>query len=76
MKVTKLDDGLAVGIPADVAQALGLKEGDSVTFQMLDDGRTASLRKRSREEIVEMIKSMARPLPPDWKFSRDEANER
>jgi hypothetical protein len=31
---------------------------------------------RSRERALALIRSLRKPLPPDWKFYRDEANAR
>ena len=75
MRVTRIEDGLAVRIPADVVRTLGLKEGDEVDLQRLDD-ETLAIRKLSREEAVDAIKRLARPFPQDYRFDREDANAR
>lgn len=76
MKVAKWGNSLAVRIPKDVAEALGLKEGDEVELRP-GDGRGVTVERRlSPSEIIKRIEKMAKPLPPGWKFDREEANAR
>lgn len=77
MQVAKWGNSLAVRIPADVARKLGLKEGDSVEIRALENGELAIVTEQQRREAaVERIRAMARPLPADWKMTRDEMNRR
>jgi antitoxin MazE len=77
MQVAKWGNSLAVRIPADVARALGIKEGDDIDLCALDDDKIAVITERQRRmAIIARIRSMARPLPPDYKFDREEANAR
>ena len=77
MQVSRWGNSLAVRIPADVARALGLKEGDDVELCALDNGAVAVISERQqREAALERLKQLAVEFPPDYKFDRDEANAR
>ncbi|MBB3389260.1 antitoxin MazE [Rhizobium sp. BK275] len=76
MQVAKWGNSLAVRIPAKVADALGLKEGDDVVVRIAEDNAFEIKRDDSRERALERIRRFRRKLPPDWKFDRDEANAR
>lgn len=71
MKVEKLGDKLAVVIPADVAETLGLHEGDSVEVRRSDEPAPMT-----RAEAMAAMRALSRPLPPGYKFDREEANAR
>lgn len=78
MKIAKWGNSLAVRIPADVVRALGLKEGDPVELKAVEPGVLEIARedRERRKKAMETIKRLARPLPPDYKFDREEANSR
>ena len=76
MLVTRWDDGLAVRIPEDVVRTLGLKEGDEIDLQRIDDAGKLAVRKLTAAEAAETIRRLARPLPKDYKFDREDANAR
>lgn len=74
LKIAKWGNSLAVRLPADMVRDLDLKEGDLVERDVLALKR--ALPKLSREEALERMKAMALPLPPGYKFDREEANAR
>nr|WP_295373407.1 AbrB/MazE/SpoVT family DNA-binding domain-containing protein [uncultured Sphingosinicella sp.] len=76
MRVAKWGNSLAVRIPKDVAEALGLKEGDEVELAPGEPGVIGLSRRLSRPELIQRIRDMARPLPEGYKFDREEANAR
>jgi antitoxin MazE len=76
MKVAKWGNSLAIRIPKDVVKALGLQDGDEVELRPGDGSELMIERKLSPSEIIERIAKMAKPIPPGWKFDRDEANAR
>lgn len=76
MRVAKWGNSLAIRIPKNVADALGLKEGQQVEVEQADNGVIRIARTPSRAELIDRIRQMAKPLPPGWKFDRDEANAR
>ena len=76
MQVSKWDNSLAIRLPASVVEALKLKEGDEVEVRVAGERAFDVALDRSREQALERIKALAKPLPPDWKFDRDEINSR
>jgi antitoxin MazE len=76
MQVAKWGNSLAVRIPAAVADALALKEGDDVEIHVAGDrvfelGKTPTL-----EERLVRLRRLRRPMPEGFHFDRTEANER
>lgn len=76
MQVGKWGNSLAVRLPAAVVEALQLKEGDEIEIEVAGERRFQVARDLTRKEAIASLKALARPLPPGWRFSRDEANER
>ena len=76
MQVGKWGNSLAVRLPAAVVEALGLKEGDEIQIEVAGERTFRVERDRTREEALARLRSLAWKLPPGFKFSRDEANER
>ena len=75
MKVAKWGNSLAVRIPADMAEALDIKEGDDIRFSVAS-GKLTMDTKLSREELIRRMDALRRPMPAGFKFDRDEANAR
>jgi antitoxin MazE len=75
-KVARWGNSLAVRLPRKVVDELGLREGDEVQLAAAGASTLAVSRDRSREEALERIKALRWPLPPGYKFDRDEANAR
>ena len=76
MKVAKWGNSLAVRLPRPVVEALNLKEGDEVQIEAAGVKRLEVARDARREEALARIRAMRVPLPPDYKFDRQEANAR
>ena len=76
MQVGKWGNSLAVRLPAAVVEILDLKEGDDVEIEIAGERTLRVGRDRKREEALERLRALAWKLPPGFKFSRDEANER
>jgi antitoxin MazE len=76
MQVSKWGNSLAIRIPSSVVDALDLKEGDDVTVRVARDAAFEIVKGDARAEALERIKTFKLKLPPDWKFDREEANER
>lgn len=77
MKVAKWGNSLAIRIPADVAQALGIKEGDDISLcDLTDEQYGVIIDQRLRKAAVERLRSFAGKMPADFKFDREEANAR
>lgn len=77
MKVAKWGNSLAVRIPASVAEALELKEGDDVQVHVAEQGRAFEVEKKltPHDALVALRKYRGR-MPADFKFNRDELYER
>jgi antitoxin MazE len=76
MKVAKWGNSLAVRLPTAVVDMLELKDGDQVEITIAGKRNLEVERKMTREEALAIIRSLQRPLPPGYKFDRQEANER
>ncbi|MCU6455821.1 hypothetical protein LPN01_17210 [Sphingomonas sp. A2-49] len=75
MKLTRTPDGYVVQVPADVAAALGLRDGDDVELSKASV-TTVAVSPADRDSAIARMRALARPLPPDYKFDREEANAR
>jgi antitoxin MazE len=76
MNVSKWGNSLAVRLPASVVDALKLKEGDEIEIGIAGTREFKVSRDNSRERAIETIRRLSRPLPPGFKFDREEINER
>jgi antitoxin MazE len=76
MQVAKWGNSLAVRLPATVVEALKLKEGDEIEIHIAGTRSFGIGRDRSRENALDRIRALRKPLPPGWKFDREEANRR
>jgi antitoxin MazE len=76
MQVAKWGNSLAVRLPKAVVDALALKVGDDIDIVLTEARRFEVGRSRRREEALARLRALQRPLPEDFRFSRDEANER
>jgi antitoxin MazE len=76
MKVAKWGNSLAVRLPADIVEALGIKEGDEIALVPGKSG-LAVTRIPDRLELLREFREKYRGMrPADYKFSREEANAR
>jgi antitoxin MazE len=77
MHVSKWGNSLAVRLPAELVGKMGVKDGDEVDVKLSHDGQTLEIsRKLTLDERFERIRHLAGRMPADFKFDRDEANER
>src|SRR5262245_37572694 len=76
MQVSKWGNSLAVRLPAVVVEALGLKEGDEIEISIAGKRDFKVARDRSKERALEQLRQMKWSFPPDFKFNREEINER
>jgi antitoxin MazE len=76
MQVSKWGNSLAIRLPAVVVETLELKEGDQIEISVAGARSFEIGRDRSRQKALNRIRKLRRPLPPGFKFSRLEANER
>jgi antitoxin MazE len=76
MQVARWGNSLAIRIPSAVSEALALKEGDDVEIRIADDRTFLIARDERKPQALARIRRLRKPLPPGWRFDRDEANER
>ena len=76
MKIRKTEGGLAVELPANVIEDLGLKEGDDVNVRLAGLHKIEIEKPLTREEAIELLRASRTPLPQDYKFNREELHER
>jgi antitoxin MazE len=75
MQVSRWGKSLAVRLPKAIVERLGLKPGDEVEIVAADAGRITIARDSRRKAVIRM-RTRALALPEDYRFDRDEANER
>jgi len=76
MNVSKWGNSLAIRLPATVVDALELKEGDQIEIGIAGPREFTVARDQSREKAMETIRRLAWSFPKDFKFDREEINER
>jgi antitoxin MazE len=76
MKLSKWGNSFAIRLPAGMIQEANLKEGDDLKVRVVGDLELEISRDAARREALEVIRRLRRPLPPGYKFDREEANER
>lgn len=76
MRVAKWGNSLAVRLPSAVVEALELKDGDEIEIRIAGDRVFEVARDERRERALDRIRALRRPLPPGWRFYRDDANAR
>lgn len=76
MKLTRTLDGYVVLVPDDVVRSLGLKDGDSVELRPRPAIVSRQIDQATRKDALAAMERLSRPLPPGYKFDREEANAR
>jgi antitoxin MazE len=76
MKLAKWGNSLAVRIPAEVVAKLGIAPNEEVEIKVTGENSFEVRRDRRRQEAIEAIRKLARPLPPGYKLNREEIYDR
>ncbi len=76
MLVSKWGNSLAVRLPRSLVEALHLEAGDKVEIEEAGDGRFILRRDDSAARFREGLRDLRIALPTDYRFDRDDANER
>jgi antitoxin MazE len=76
MKLAKWGNSLAVRIPAEVVAKLGIAPNEEVEIKVTGEHSFEVARDRRRLEAIEAIRRLAVPLPPGYKFNREELHDR
>jgi antitoxin MazE len=76
MQVSKWGNSLAVRLPAAVVEALGLKEGDEIEISVAGKREFRVARDSSKQRALDQLRQMKWSFPADFRFDREEINER
>ena len=77
MMVSKWGNSLAVRLPKKLVDELGLKEGDELNVVAAKNGALeVETKEAQRQRALDRLAKLNWTLPEDYKFDRDEANER
>jgi antitoxin MazE len=76
MQVAKWGNSLAVRIPAGVAKALDLKEGDEIEISVAGARDFEIARKPDTRTLLAKLRKHRGLIPADFRFDRLEAHER
>ena len=76
MKVARWGNSLAIRLPASVVENLELKEGDEIEVSLAGKREFGIRRKLTLDETIAELRKFRGLMPKDFKFDRDEANER
>lgn len=76
MKLAKWGNSLALRIPSEVVARMRLLPGEEVQLRVDSEDEFQVCRDHSRQEAIEALSRLAKPLPSGYKFNRDEFHER
>lgn len=76
MQVSKWGDSLAVRLPKALVDKMGLRPGDELNIVDVVERTLVVEKENRRKAAVENMRARKWTLPADYKFDRDEANER
>jgi antitoxin MazE len=72
MKLAKWGNSLALRIPADVVEKLGLKADEEADVRVTGENSFEVVRNLRRQQAIEKMRAMRFVLPEGYKFDRDE----
>jgi antitoxin MazE len=76
MQVSKWGNSLAVRLPKALVDELGLVPGDELKVVKASNAEIVVEKVDKRAEFLKAVEQFRFSLPEDYKFNRDEANER
>jgi antitoxin MazE len=76
MKLAKWGNSLAVRIPAEVVEKLGISPKEEVEIRITGENSFEVARDHRRRDAIEAIRRLAVPLPEGYKFNREELYDR
>jgi antitoxin MazE len=76
VRVSKWGNSLAVRLPKALVEKMGLRAGDEINIVDVAERTLVVQKEDRRKAALERPVSLNWTLPPDYKFDRDEANER
>jgi antitoxin MazE len=76
MRVFKWGNSLAIRLPSRVVEALELRVGDDIEVRMAESRVFDVTKKQDAGELLKRLRKFRGKLPADFRFDRDDANER
>ncbi len=76
MQISKWGNSLAIRIPISVIKALELKEGDDIEVLVAGEREFQLKKKPDHQALLKRLRKFRGKLPVDFKFEREDANER
>jgi antitoxin MazE len=76
MQVSKWGNSLAVRLPKSLVEKMGLRAGDEINIVDVVERTLVVQKEDRRKAALERLAFLDWTLPPDYKFDRDEVNER
>jgi antitoxin MazE len=76
MIVSRWGNSLAVRLPKALVDQLGLAPGDELNVVEASNRQLAVEKVDKRAEFLKQMQKFKWPAPEDYRFDRDEANER
>jgi len=76
VKFAKWGNSIAIRVPAEVVTRLGISPDEEAQIKVTGEYSFEVTRDRRREDAIEAIRKLARPLPLGYKFNRDEIYDR
>ncbi len=76
MHVAKWGNSLAVRLPKQLVEQLGLKDGDEVNLIPAGPRTLEVVKDTAREQALARIRASQWEAPENYKFDREEANAR
>jgi antitoxin MazE len=76
LKIAKWGNSLAVRIPADVVEKLGISANEEAEIRVTGEHSFEVTRDRRRMEAIEQMRTMRVVVPDDFVFNRDELYDR
>jgi antitoxin MazE len=76
MQVAKWGNSLAIRLPAALVKALKLNPGDEVEIRVAGSREFEVAPGMTKKKALRQIRDLQITFPPDFRFDRDEANER
>lgn len=76
MQVSKWGNSLAIRLPAVVVEALEIRDGDDIEIRIAESRVFEVTKKPGVRELLQRLRKFRGKLPEDFRFERDEANER
>jgi antitoxin MazE len=76
MRVSKWGNSLAVRLPKQLVEEMGLAAGDELKMVKASNAEIVVEKVDKRAEFLKRMEQFRWPVPEGYKFDRDEANER